>query len=85
LQHELSKIQKEIDKIECTGKTRDELQRAITNYEQIISLEKRVCNDIFEKSVAEVDSLHVNANSHNVQNLLFNYCGIDLREDSMLR
>lgn len=65
--------------------SRKELEKAVAQYEQLIGLEKRVCQDQFDKSIAEVDSYPINMNSHQIQHALFNFCGIDSREESLMR
>ena len=41
--------------------------------------------DTFDKSIAEVDAEPMNARSYEFQKILFNFCGLDLREESLLR
>lgn len=48
-------------------------------YEQVAGLEKRLKNDTFDKSMAEIDTYPVNSKSFEIQNILFNFCGIKRR------
>jgi hypothetical protein len=43
-----------------------------------MGIEKRLKTDYFDKSVSEIDSLPMNKNSYEMQNLLFDFCEVEI-------
>jgi len=49
------KIDAVIRENQSFNKTKEELIGLVAQYEQVLGLDKRVCTDAFDKSIAEVD------------------------------
>ena len=55
LKQELAKVDGQIKGIGLQNKTKKDLKKVLAQYEQILGLDKRVCSESFDKSLAEVD------------------------------
>lgn len=55
LKHELKKIDATIRENHSLDKSKEELQSLVLQYEQVLGLDKRVCAETFDKSIAELD------------------------------
>ena len=76
-------VRKDIDeldrKLRGSTKSQEELERIVGQYEQIHGIDKRLNNEIIDKSASEIDSIPLNQKSFDLQNVLFNFMGIDGR------
>jgi hypothetical protein len=81
----LQRLDKQIQENKTNLQTKEELIRVVSQYEQVLGLDKRVCTDAFDKSIAEVDAQPLNFLSYEIQSFLFEFCGFDPREESTLK
>lgn len=44
----------------------------------MLGLEKRMKTEAFDKTIAELDMKPLDANGFDIQNMLFDYCGVNL-------
>ena len=44
-----------------------------------------MCQDTFDKSIADIDSANLNSKSYTLYNELLRFCGIDSKEESTIR
>lgn len=47
-----------------------------------MDIDKRVQIDSFDKSISEIDSYQMNQKAFELQNILFGYCGINLKGEA---
>jgi len=72
-------LRKELASIESSDtKGKDDVISRIKTIESVLGLEKRLKTDAVSSTVAEMDMKPLDANAFDIQNVLFDYCGVNL-------
>lgn len=60
--------------------TKESILNRIHAIESVLGLEKRMKTEGFDRTVAEIDMKPMSSNAFDIQNILFDYCGVNLTD-----
>jgi len=79
LQSTKESLQEELKTLNSQSLEKKEVISRIQSIESVLGLEKRLKTEAMDKTVAEIDMNPMSAKAFDIQNVLFDYCGINLQ------